>query len=373
MRAAAALLFLASALGSSAAAAAPGGSDGALQVEEVRLPRSALVITVDALAARITLHGGARLPALRSALCPQRTNLGRDAELRCTSRQLAASLDGGVLRISALRAPPAHDGDASVPHVAWDAALLASHPTLRPMHDELRAGDDAWQRGDLEAAARLWNGVGANGWLARLAGARLCEALGSCGPVGYDAFATQGLPPAMAHELTLRRARVLAYRGDTDGALRALIDAGDTAAVCAHARALCVRLARLGLVDDPGARVGALALLIALDAAGSSELPLADQRLAADTARALGAPRLAAQLLAAAAQQTASAQDRRELLALAADAYADAGDDAAADAVSTYAAASGRAKGAPSARAQAHRAAVAAARGSPAPRARSAP
>src|SRR5688572_22833423 len=91
------------------------------RVEQVRLSRGALphatslAVTVDALAQRVTLIGGARLAPLVSTLCPHREDRGADAVLTCTSRRLSASLEGGALRIAELPAPPARDGDASLP------------------------------------------------------------------------------------------------------------------------------------------------------------------------------------------------------------------------------------------------------------------
>ena len=354
-------------------------------------------VQLDSLAATIWVNG-LKLEAKESVLCPRIDRRGGRTTLQCKSRRLRARIEqrGGrsFLIIAKLRGIPAIDGDASMPAFSYATdelglppcpataeELAQSGPSVRgecaflaggyqeaisylasaldqdrhPAHAALRLGDTALLVEDTVRAAAFWNSVGDAGPWTRLAGARLCDALGTCleqfnSGFRYDPLDDGGLPDVVADEMLLRRARALAYDGILDEAVELLVSRGERA--CRRAPAMCRRIALEALrfedsklsksrlaadrtrVPPNTSEAAAVALAVSL---GLSDDPVSAElaaRCAEVTARA-GAPHFAANLLASATAN--KAQRGTPTLLRAAELYMEAGDAVRASMIVNYA------------------------------------
>jgi hypothetical protein len=199
----------------------------------------------------------------------------------------------------------------------------------------LRLGDLAYAAGDPRGAATHWALTHGGPW-ERVAAARLCELSLSCtaGAGAAELYAGAGLPPPLARDLALRRARALAFLGQPLEAVRALGAAGP--GVCSAAFAPCQRIALLALrVPGPGA-LEALALWVELP--GRDRGPAAHEAevAAAAVAEREGAPAFAANVLAAAAARVPRRALQDHLLRTA-ELYLAAGDRVRAGVVLDFA------------------------------------
>ena len=323
--------------------APPGAAalDGLESIEHIALPavKGPLTLTVRALERTLVLEvpqGAAAALARRVRQAPRAVCPGlveqREGEVRltCRSRRIVARLiprpSGALLEISETRGIP-WDGLDGPPLVAWEPsdlelgqpcpgstvggraecliasgdgeaakALLSEEGTP---HAELRLGDLAYAAGDLRGAATHWARAHGGPW-ERVAAARLCELSFSCssGAGAAELYAGAGLPPPLARELSLRRARVLAFLGQPLEAVQALTNVGP--GVCSAAPVTCQRIVLLALGDPGPAALEGLALWVALPSrdrgTGAHEAEVA----AAKVAEREGAPAFAANVLAAA-------------------------------------------------------------------------
>jgi hypothetical protein len=162
-------------------------------------------------------------------------------------------------------------------------------------HASLRLGDLDFLAGDLHAAARAWGEVRGAPW-ERLAAIRLREL--SPAPLStaeyQSLYSTDGLPGPLAREVTLRKARGLAFDGRLSDAVKLLKPADcDGVPVCLDILTLAMR--------DPGpASIEALAVWAELADRGSGRAAFAAESAAADVAAREGAPAFAANVLAGA-------------------------------------------------------------------------
>jgi len=330
-----------------APAATPGpvAVDGVEAIDHVPLPAVAgLSLRVSALEKLVVIQTPSRsAPELARAVrraprsvCARIDESPFAIRLRCRSNRIVARLvpqaSGYLLEISETRGLP-WDGEDGPALVAFDppslelgeacpgstyagraecllaqgdragALAVLEHITEGPTLElaELRRGDLAFAAGEACAAAQAWGRVQAKPWQ-QLAAARLCEASWSCLNGGHveSLYATEGLPQPLARDLTLRRARTLAFLGRAGEAARSLLPESSGLGACAAAPAVCrqVTLAALRALG-PDAIDGLLLWLESpeRDRPGAYEMDVA----AAAAAERNGAPLFGANVLAAAA------------------------------------------------------------------------
>jgi hypothetical protein len=214
------------------------------------------------------------------------------------------------------------------PELARGSFLTASRSPRRAERDHalLRLGDLDLSAGDAAGAQRRWALVESDPWR-RMADARRCELSMECLSARGDApFSREGLPASMAREMTLRAARVRAFRGEALAAAWMLADQFKGAGACAGEAALCRRivLAALRSGDDSDARE-ALAIYVAGVKPGSGRFSVELASAAAAVAERSGAPGFAAALLSGSSAAVAEPEIAEHLLRTA-ELYVAAGD-----------------------------------------------
>jgi tetratricopeptide (TPR) repeat protein len=352
-------------------AIAGGGLDLTHAVERIPIPGTGPVtVQVEPLASRVRLEvrdAAAVARQLRAAsrtLCPAVAVEGDAVVLRCTSRQISATVvphaGGQSLEVRHLQVPP-WAGRDGLPHVPFDPAKLslgapcpgdapagAGECALASGHLQraeelfrearegpgaalaaLRLGDLAARAGDLQEAVRSWKEVAPGSPFGRLAAARLCETDPRCIASGRSAFlfASAEAHPALRADLVLRQARLEAFLGKALEAAQALAPEHARGGACTAEPQLCGDVL-LAALREPGAR-GAQALALYLEVPSRDRGPLAVElaAAAADRAAASGAPVFAANLLSAVSGQVAAPQ-LADHLARTAELYLDGGDRA---------------------------------------------
>ncbi|HEX7622990.1 MAG TPA: hypothetical protein VF400_05420, partial [Anaeromyxobacteraceae bacterium] len=234
-------------------AVAPAGPPGAValdgieSIEHIELPpvKGPVTLTVRALEGALVLEapqGAAaiarRMRRTQRTVCPGVVEGDGEVRLTCRSRRIVARLvprpSGWLLEVNETRGLPWGGLDAP-PLVAWDPNDLdfgrpcpGSTPAGRAecliasdvagarallveensAHAMLRLGDLAFAAGDLRGAATQWALTRGGPW-ERVAAARLCELSVPCtaGAGAAELYAGAGLPPPLARDLALRRAR----------------------------------------------------------------------------------------------------------------------------------------------------------------------
>lgn len=186
------------------------------------------------------------------------------------------------------------------PDLARGSFLTASRSPNRAERDHalLRLGDLELSAGDAAGAQRRWALVESEPWR-RMADARRCELSAECLSAKGDApFSREGVPASVAREMTLRAARVRAFRGEALAAAWAIADQFSSAGACSGEAALCRRivLAALRSRDESEARE-ALAIYVAAVKPGSGSFSVELATAAAAVAERSGAPGFAAALL----------------------------------------------------------------------------
>jgi hypothetical protein len=342
--------------------------------------------------------------ASRSRICPETVRLAEGAplQLQCRSRRLVVELRGATLRIRTTLWPPITTDESAPPatvyapevydlggpcpgdtpsargecalargnHVEaarafreiWtgrgsngvavkpDQAVETPPPVVRTgpafAHAALRLGDLAWWSGDVDSATGWYDRAGA-GVFARIASSRLCELATDCidGPTDrlrFDPWDLGGLPDPMAREITLRRARALAFLDRLDDSVRLLLASSMRwPDLCDGALPLCRKIAAEALWarrDRDAPEALALSLSISRPFEGPGAVNLA--RAVLHHTDRLGAPRFGANVLAAVSAQV----PRSELamhLATTATRYLEAGDPVRAGIVIDFASARG--------------------------------
>jgi hypothetical protein len=267
----------------------------AATVERIPLPglRGPLQCTVDSLARVIRLRPTKDTPAALLArivgrtgtLCPHASVRDGAVELVCRSRRIEAELGRQgktqYLDINELRGLPWRDGADKAPtfffdpwrvglgqtcpgkadaargecqlkqgHLLEAAGLFRS--ALTTQHRQmasLRLGDLAVATGDPVTAIGWYHRVGALGVFGQLAASRLCEIEGTCfgsSEAVRRVFDPTGMPEPMRAEISIRAARVEAYLGRMQPAIKIMADqiqAHGVASLCReNAELLCRRI-----------------------------------------------------------------------------------------------------------------------------------
>jgi hypothetical protein len=333
----AAILTLTS--GSAAAAGPLAPIDSVAAVDHVALPavRGPVRFEVRALERLVVIEaprGARRLAAAirrgARAVCAEVEVAGPEVQLRCRTPRIAARISKvgrrSILEVAALRTLPWMGPDAP-PLVPFDPKpsglgescpgstasgraecllgrgdLTGARAALDEIvegppraHASLRLGDLDFLAGDLHAAAMRWGEVHGAPW-DRLAAIRLHELSPThLAPPDYEAlYSTGGLPAPLARDVTLRKARGLAFDGRLQDAVR-LLQARDCDGL-----PVCLDILTLAMRDPGPASIEALAVWAELTDRGSGRAELEAEGAAADVASRAGAPAFAANVLAAA-------------------------------------------------------------------------
>ncbi len=347
-------------------------------LEHVTLSSAPRDVIVDSLGGRIAFVGlsdrAIIAAAKKSTLCPKtaRRAEGGRLELVCTSRRLVVDVSGRTLRLRVRSVAPITTDTSRPPAIFYDPVvndlggpcpgttsssraecalqqgklvqaaldLRAAFAAVDGAHAyaALRLGDLAWLADDLESAANWYDKAGA-GPFARVAASRLCELTPGCvqGPsarLQFNAWDTGALPAVFADEITLRRARALAFADGLDDAVRVLAKRSSS---CARAMALCREIATEALRarrgrDAPEALAFAIALPSAFEGEGALELA----RVVVEHTQRLAAPVYSASVLAA-VSAVVPTPELSAHLAQTATLYLDADDDVRADIVIGFA------------------------------------
>jgi tetratricopeptide (TPR) repeat protein len=190
-----------------------------------------------------------------------------------------------------------------------NALLLEARKDIHRPYAELRLGDLAFERGDLQEAAAHWALAGRRGPFGRLAVQRRCELSGTCREVGryapeYDALDTVALG-VFTDEMLLRKARILAFDGELDAALDVLVThstVSGEAHACRLALLFCQRVVKHGLESENSTtRARGFAVFTTLPLTPRTALRVPVTQQAAMIADEVGAPGYGAALLASVA------------------------------------------------------------------------
>jgi tetratricopeptide (TPR) repeat protein len=348
--------------------AGAGAADLGAYKAVVALPVSlGTTVEVDALAATITLQNTSKVPPT-SPLCPKVEVIKGGAVLHCATRMISARIDNERAVIAEMRGPPALDGDATLPIFFYDPVLFrlggpcpgdtsasrgecaiqrgdwatamtelgAALSGPHRMYAALRLGDAALFLGDLSGAAEMWDRAVPPGPFSRLAGARLCELIDACtspeiSGLDYQPIDPRGLLDPAADEMTARKARILAYKGQLKDAILTMVEREGS---CLGGPKLCRRLLLQHLKATTLPAPEALALGIALIGKMGTSYSVELSTLLAREAAESGAPRFAASLLISLVPTSMAAEPA---LLQAAEYYVEAGDLARAAALADFA------------------------------------
>ena len=306
-------------------------------IERVALVRTGTTdprIEVDALRARIVIHGATLAEKSAHALCPN-VEIKRDSlELVCTSRRIwsvlgedktGLYLDVRQLRglapgdftlllrpwpLSAIAIPGGCPGQSAGPRgecalVSGDlvAAKKAFTDALGGADTNLarlRLGDFALREGDLEEAITQYSKVSFAGPIGRMARARECDLSGACygGQQADEVDDLTGLPEPLKTELELYSLRRQVVGGMVGTAMEKMVQRmNQQPPLCEHATTLCQKLVAAGLEDaNDSTRLNALAIYLS-DEVRYGPLKIELATLAGKAAEKLGAPGFAAAVL----------------------------------------------------------------------------
>lgn len=281
------------------------------------------------------------------AVCPRVEKKASAVILHCRSNRIVAHLqrrkNGYLLEVSEARGLP-WDGEDGPPLIAFDPRALGDAkacPGSTPASGAecklaagdqvgaaaafagivgepeaswaaLRLGDLALAAGDVRTADTRWTDVKEEPWK-KLAAVRVCELSWRClGDPGSDAlYATTNLPPPLARDVLLHRARALAFAGRPAAAARLLLEAPQGAGACRAALVFCQHLSLTAMRAPGEDRTDGLALWMELPTHGGE---IDADVTAAALAEEIGAPLFAANVLAAAAGRVPASALREHLL-----------------------------------------------------------
>ncbi len=346
--------------------------------QRIRLPELARgEVRVDALSARVELHGLTspqaalnRLKANRSALCPNAKLEGKVVVLTCVTRRITASVgtfNGQTqLDLRATRGVPwaqrsplvgfspadfgeggpcpgttlAGRGECLFASGEKEAAISelerAAQQTSSPLA-HLRLGDLAWDAGDANRALGHWAKTGRSGIASRLARIRECELNGACiGPFDLStSFELVGLPEPVLRDVRARLLRLTVFSDRLEHALPQMTWTDD--GTCSVAGPLCdsVLLQTLQSKEAP-LRLAALNVYLQRPNPTDAVVRLSLARAAADASADLGAPLAGAQLLTSVMDDVPAAELDAHLL-LTARLFEKAGDRVRAGVVRDFA------------------------------------
>ncbi len=339
-----ALALLLLSLAAPAAAASTLGDGEAIEHALLPAVTGKVGLRVESLGATVVIEvpgrGAATVArALRRAplaICPTVAEGAGEVRLGCRSRRIVARLlhpsDGTLLQLREVKGLPWAGEDA--PPLVEHSPVAGAEASL----DALVRGDFAAAEGDLRAAGAAWAQV-RGGPYGRLASARLCELSWECLETsGLDTVYEPGdANPDAARELTLRRARALAFMDRPLEGARELLAGPAGRRACSGAPATCRRVL-LAALRSPRAeeRTEALAYWMALPDRGGGSRAYELDVAAADAAQAAGAPAFAANVLAAAAGRVPHAALPEHLLRTA-ELYLEADDRVRAGVVLEFA------------------------------------
>lgn len=337
-----------------AVASPPTGFTQALERVQLTRPVAAAQVQVDPLLGRIIVTQTKILKGPPSNLCPTVIEERERTVLRCTSRRLwaAAGADksGPYLDVRLLQGVPPATGGDDLPLRPWPLGALGI-PEQCPgrstaprgeclladgAYDEaealfkealggpdtplarIRLGDLALRRGDWETALEQYALIPHTaGPIGRLAALRSCTLIGTClsGAQAEASGELVGLSGVLRAELLLLSVRrQVAAGGVAAGVERLAAELATDPGLCSGAEALCQRIAQVGLeAEEDDVRMAGLRIFLTegvRQGPHEAEISL----VAAQAAEALGAPRFAGALYAAATPLVARPELEAHLL-----------------------------------------------------------